>query len=180
MNNVNISLNVMSEEGFEQLYTNVLVRKNKQFNCLLQTVSNICRKTRKMAGRSTGNSNNFFGKCAEMTKLVIRLPEPRHDKTNKISVRQAKTQISMASAQSDQSLRLRLMGSQCFFMLTAKTLIRLDAQADLSLRWVHTHFVGFVMSLSSSLNTYCYISFSVSRPFYLSHFPRFSVPLIPT
>ena len=31
--------------------------------------------------------------------------EPRHDKTNKGSVRPAKTQISWASAQSDQSLR---------------------------------------------------------------------------
>ena len=32
-------------------------------------------------------------------------------------------------------------------MRTAKTLIRLaDAQADLSLRWAHNHFVGFVMS----------------------------------
>ena len=36
------------------------------------------------------------------------------------------------------------MGS--FFMRTVKTLIRLsDAQADLSLRWVHCHFVGFDM-----------------------------------
>ena len=32
-------------------------------------------------------------------------------------------------------------------MRTAKTLIRLaDAQADLSLRWAHSHFVAFVMS----------------------------------
>ena len=31
-------------------------------------------------------------------------------------------------------------------MRTAKTLIRLDAKADLSLRWAHTHFVGFLMS----------------------------------
>ena len=31
--------------------------------------------------------------------------EPRHDKTNKMSVRPAKTQISLASANSDQSLR---------------------------------------------------------------------------
>ena len=31
-------------------------------------------------------------------------------------------------------------------MRTAKTLVRLaDSQADLSLRWAHTHFVGFVM-----------------------------------
>ena len=33
-------------------------------------------------------------------------------------------------------------------MRTAKTLIRLGGywQADLSLRWVHNHIVGFVMS----------------------------------
>ena len=32
-------------------------------------------------------------------------------------------------------------------MRTAKTLIDwANAQADLSLRWAHTHFVGFVMS----------------------------------
>ena len=43
--------------------------------------------------------------------------EPQHDETNKMSVCPAKTQISLA-----------------------------DAQADLSLRWAHTHFVDFVMS----------------------------------
>ena len=32
-----------------------------------------------------------------------------------------------------------------FFIRTAKTLIRSGAQADLSLRWAHSHFVGFVM-----------------------------------
>ena len=37
--------------------------------------------------------------------------EPRHDKTNKMIVRPAKTQISLAYAQSEQSLRLRSMGS---------------------------------------------------------------------
>ena len=38
--------------------------------------------------------------------------------------------------------------AQCVakFMWTAKTMIRLGrCQADLSLRWAHTHFVGFVM-----------------------------------
>ena len=33
------------------------------------------------------------------------LNEPSHDKTNKMTVRPANTQISLASAQSDQSLR---------------------------------------------------------------------------
>ena len=40
-------------------------------------------------------------------------------------------------------------------MRTAKTLIRLaDAQADLSLRWAHTHFVGFVMSRPKRFNLF--------------------------
>ena len=55
--------------------------------------------------------------------------EPRHDKTNKMSVRPAKTQIRLggsawASVQSDQSLRPALTGylrTQSFFMRTAKT-----------------------------------------------------------
>ena len=36
--------------------------------------------------------------------------EPSHDKTNKVTVRPAKTQIGPASAQSDQSLRCALNG----------------------------------------------------------------------
>ena len=54
---------------------------------------------------------------------------PRHDKTNKVTVNPAKTQ--------DQPGR-------------PPSLIRVFAvrmkQAELSLRWAHSHFVGFVMS----------------------------------
>ena len=41
---------------------------------------------------------------------------------------------------------------------TAKTLISLgDAKADLSLRWGHSHFVGFVMRrLKSKHNVFCF------------------------
>ena len=58
-------------------------------------------------------------------------------------------------------------------MRTAKTLIRLaDAQADLSLRWVHTHFVGFVMTwlIYMSYNkgqTSILLAFSSSKPHFL-------------
>ena len=52
-------------------------------------------------------------------------------------------------------------------MQTAKTLIRLGGcQADLSLRWAHTHFVGFVMlwliSMLFSINV-----FQIDLGFYL-------------
>ena len=39
------------------------------------------------------------------TSLSKYIYEPPHDKTNNVTVRPAKTQISLASAQSDQSLR---------------------------------------------------------------------------
>ena len=90
--------------------------------------------------------------------------EPRHDKTNKMSVR-PKTQISLgirpvwsesSAWAKDPSFpcgQRRLWSDwtdthhaaahlQAFFMRTAKTLIRLGGcKADLSLRWAHTHFV---------------------------------------
>ena len=60
---------------------------------------------------------------------------------------QRRLRSAWASEKSDQSLRCALNGklkTQAFFMWTAKSLIRLaNAQADLSLRWAHSHFVGF-------------------------------------
>ena len=78
-----------------------------------------------------------------------------------MSVRPAKTQITWATAQSDQSLRCpheESLGPLLPTERTAKTQISLgiqrrlwsdwaDAQADLSLRLAHTHFIGFVMRL---------------------------------
>ena len=71
--------------------------------------------------------------------------EPRHDKTNKMSVHPAKTQISLGicPAWSESSLSAWVFS----YPLSAQRRLwsdRVDAQADLSLRWVHSHFVGFV------------------------------------
>ena len=62
--------------------------------------------------------------------------EPQHDKTNKMTVRPAKTQISLG---------IRPVWSES--SLFAQWCLHVDSedQADLSLRWAHTHFVGFVM-----------------------------------
>ena len=72
--------------------------------------------------------------------------EPQHDKTNKMAVSPAKTQISLSIHSSDQSLRCPHEES---YPMSAQ--LRLcsdwaDALADLSLRWTHSHFVGFVIS----------------------------------
>ena len=66
--------------------------------------------------------------------------EPRHDRTNKMSVHLAKIQISLGINKS---------------VHPAKTRISLGG-SDLSLCWVHTRFVGFVMSrlISHLLDTY--------------------------
>ena len=69
--------------------------------------------------------------------------EPRHDKTNKMSVRPAKTQISLGicSVWSESSLC-----AQCLAKDPRLWSDWADAKADLSLCRTHTHFVGFVMS----------------------------------
>ena len=79
--------------------------------------------------------------------------KPSHDKTNKMSVRPAKTQISLGirPVWSESSLSAVSMKKAWVFSYPLSAQRRLwshwaDAQADLNLRWAHTHFVGFVMS----------------------------------
>ena len=80
--------------------------------------------------------------------------EPRHDKTNKVTVRPAKIQISLGirPVWSESSLCVHWVAKDARFLHADSEdsdqtgrMPRL-AQADLSLRWVHSHFVGFVMS----------------------------------
>ena len=77
--------------------------------------------------------------------------EPRHDKTNKMSVRPAKTQINLdiRPVWSESSLSAWRKAWVLSYALSAKRRLWsgwADAQADLSLHWAHSHFVGFVMS----------------------------------
>ena len=76
--------------------------------------------------------------------------EPRHDKTNKVSVRPAKTQISLGihPVWSESSLCAQWVGKDPSFLRADSEVWSdwADAQADLNLRWAHSHFVGFVMS----------------------------------
>ena len=69
--------------------------------------------------------------------------EPRHDKTNKMGVRPAKTQVSLGirPVWSESSLCAQSVAKDPrFYRYWA------DAQAHLSLRWAHSHIIGFVMS----------------------------------
>ena len=90
--------------------------------------------------------------------------EPPHDKTNKITVRPAKTQIRLGirPVWSESSLRAQWVAKDLSF-LHADSEDWSDwanAQADLSLRWTHSHFAGFVMRRLISfggwgLNLFC-------------------------
>ena len=83
-------------------------------------------------------------------KIGKFLYEPRHDKTNKVSVPPAKTD------QPGHPPSLIRVFAVCMkkawvlsYPLSAQRRLWsdwADAQADLSLRWAHAHFVGFVMS----------------------------------
>ena len=74
----------------------------------------------------------------------------RHDKTNKMDVRPAKTQVSLGIRPVWSVFAVRMKKAWALsYPLSAQQRLWsdwLDAQADLSLRWAHSHFVGFVMS----------------------------------
>ena len=94
--------------------------------------------------------NNIMPKAPETIHRQDRI-EPPHDKTNKMSVRPAKTQISLGYPPSlIRVFVVRMKKAWVLsYPLSAKRRLKsdwADAQADLSLRWAHTHFVGFVMS----------------------------------
>ena len=77
--------------------------------------------------------------------------EPQHDKTNKMSVVPAKTQISLGfrPVWSVFAVRMKKPWVLSYPMSAQRRLWSdwADAQADLSVRWAHTRFVVFVMSL---------------------------------
>ena len=81
--------------------------------------------------------------------LFYARDEPRHDKTNKMSVRPVKSQISLGirPVWSESSLATwRKLGSLATQWAHSEDWLDwAHAQADLSLRLAHTHFVGFVM-----------------------------------
>ena len=82
---------------------------------------------------------------------ILKTSELRHDKTNKVSVRQANTQIKLGIRPfwSESSLSpWRNLGPLATHWAPQWRFWSdwADAHADLSFRWAHTHFVGFVIS----------------------------------
>ena len=75
--------------------------------------------------------------------------EPPHDKTNKMTMRPAKIQISLGirPVWSETSLCAQRVAKDPSFLHADSEdwSDREDAQADVSLPWAHSHFVGFVM-----------------------------------
>ena len=93
----------------------------------------------------------FDFQCCHGILMAKKLYEPPHDKTNNVAVRLAKTQISLGirPVWSQSSLCAQWVAKDSYFKLPSCGQRRLwsdwaDAQADLSLRWAHSHFVGFV------------------------------------
>ena len=90
--------------------------------------------------------------CATEGIFLNILNEPRHDKTSKVSVRPAKTQISLGIRMPSliRVFAVRMKKSWVIsYTLSAQRRLWSDwaiAQTDLSLRWTHTYFVCFVMS----------------------------------
>ena len=91
-------------------------------------------------------------------RVIVNPNEPPHVKTNKMSVCSAKTQISLdiRPVWSESSLCAQWVAKGPRFLHADSEdydQTGRDAQADLSLRWAHTHFVGFVMSRLKLVST---------------------------
>ena len=82
-----------------------------------------------------------------VTKLLIAF-EPPHDKTNKVTVHPAKTQISLGihPVWSESSLCIYWVAKDPSFLhADIEDSDQTGHPSDLSLCWAHSHFVGFVM-----------------------------------
>ena len=103
-------------------------------------------------------------KCHNLMSRLIRIwaayvqqstVEPPHDKTSNVAVRPAKTRISLGirpvCSESSLSACRKLGSLATHWAHSEDWSVWADAQADLSLRWAHTHFVGFVMRRVSYL-----------------------------
>ena len=88
--------------------------------------------------------------CAEIPAGYTTKYEPRHDKTNGISVRPAKTDQPGHPPSLIRVFDVRMKKAWVLsYQLSAERRLWSDwgdAQADLSLRLAHSHFVGFIMS----------------------------------
>ena len=84
--------------------------------------------------------------------------EPPHDKTNKMIVCPAKTQISLGirPVWSEFSLCAQWVAKELSFLhaFSEDSNDWADAQADLSLRRAHSHILGFVMRWLSFEDSY--------------------------
>ena len=84
--------------------------------------------------------------CSVCSKLLLTFESP-HDKTNNVAVHPAKTQISLGirPVWSESSLSAwRKLGSLATHWAHSEGSDQ-TVHADLSLRWAHSHFVGFDM-----------------------------------
>ena len=81
-------------------------------------------------------------------KTEKKLYEPPHDKTSKTNVSPAKTQISQGILIRVFAVRMKKHWVLSYIMSAQRRLCSgwANAQADLSLRWAHSHFVCFVIS----------------------------------
>ena len=83
--------------------------------------------------------------------------EPRHDKTNKMSVRPVKTWISLGICQVKSVFPARMKKAWVLsYPLSAQRRLWsdwVDALADLSLRWALTHFVVLLCRNSNAYHT---------------------------
>ena len=93
---------------------------------------------------------SFCGTDKDTAWQSTKVFQPQHDKTNKVTVRPVKTQINLGArpvwSESSLITRKKLVSLATHWAHSEDWSDWANAQADLSLRLAHTHFVGFVTS----------------------------------
>ena len=100
----------------------------------------LCQKPTAFQIRGRTNAKS---KAGTLPTAGVNVFEPSHDKTNKM------IRLGIRPAWSESSLRAQCPAESSHEMSAKWRLWSdwVDAQADLSLRWAISHFVGFVMRL---------------------------------
>ena len=99
----------------------------------------------------------------ERNKRKQHVIEPSHDKTNNVAVHPAKTQISLGGCSESSLSAWRKLGSLATYRAHSEDWSDwADAQADLNLRWAHSHFFFFFFMrrlIFNSISTFeCFLA----------------------
>ena len=124
--------------------------QNAWMHSPIRVISHVIMQVLLCPGSLSKYSETYSRQANNVSIIPNGKYEPRHDKTNKMTVRPAKTDQPWHPPSLIRVFAVRMKKHWTLsYPLSAQGRLwsdLADAQANLSLRWAHTHCVGFVVS----------------------------------